>query len=975
MKSMKKVWSSILSLALTACLLGSGFPSSVTDARAASGSIEQPEPGNGSFFIPEYSEGEKEGLLKKEAVPVEGMDGYYDITLTLQPPTSSEVTTTKKTDIVLVIDKSASMTNGNNILGSVKSAANDLVDKVLTESLQNSVRVAVVAFSGPNQTNATATEANSVISLGFSNSASEVTNYINTKISASGGTNTEAGFKKAYDLLKTSTAEQKFVVFLSDGGPTFRLTKVTEDAGRNTVYYGTGSNDEYGYNATCALAWANALKAGVEEQTEKVEVGDATIQPMNGLDAKIFSVGYGVDTSAYASPDTEDVTYYYPASQAGQISNIFKLIQQTITNSMAASQIVVKDIVTDDFTIVTPAGEVAVAGQELAAGQQVTIDGNTVSVPLGTIISQETSTPITITFRVKVREDRFLEAGDYLVPTNTRAEVTYRQDDEEWNQVFEVPGVNIHVDDTKYGMQKTAMVKSWDDRTYDITLKAWSAKPVETVWVDVTTYQAETVITPSADNEGNSYLVYIGEGNNEPVSQDPADYALVKCSGETVKTGSSYYWGSDGVNGIEKYEGNVYIREGLSWYESVGHTSNFVPEDGVQYYGDGVFEIEIPFIGTISIPYKQPITRYEEAEYTTTYFWEDKQDAGAVARTTYKTVTTQEPFTPEGSSPIQAATDIVDVVDPRFEIVSTSPAGATVEGNKVTWTVDALSGTAEEPGFVGTITVRAKDTFVGGNNVKTNVEAQSGLKIGDNTLRAFPNQPTVNVKAELTLGNTQREIFLGEAVPNDASIPADMGATVDGVQYAWTAGEGVTGGKLPVAYIPETAQTLEYTLTGTLVMEEPTEASNANTAGHYNGSAADQYTMTANGIYTVLIHTGKLTITKQLVDDQGNPIAPHDAKQAFLFTVLKDGKRFCEVVLTPGTQTAASKTLTALPAGEYTVVEDTKWAWRYEAVGDAQQTVTISRDEPEQAVTFQDKHVNPYWLEGKDNVTNVFNVK
>ena len=967
MKSMKKVWSSILSLALTACLLGSGFPSSVTDARAASGSIEQPEPGNGSFFIPEYSEGEKEGLLKKVAVPVEGMDGYYDITLTLQPPTSSEVTTTKKTDVVLVIDKSASMTNErNNILGSVKSAANDLVDKVLTDSLQNSVRVAVVAFSGPTKTNATATEANSVTSWDFSNSASTVKGYVNS-ISASGGTNTEAGFRKAYDLLKTSTAEQKFVVFLSDGGPPFRLTKVTEDAGRNTVYYGTGSNDEYGYNAKCALAWADALKTPVGQQRAAVTVGDATMSAQDGLGAKIFSVGYGVDTSAYASPDTEDVTYYYPASQAGQISNIFKLIQQPITNSMAASQIVVKDIVTDDFTIVTPAGEVAVDGQELAAGQQVTIDGNTVSVPLGTIVSQETSTPITITFRVKLREDRFLEAGDYLVPTNTRAEVTYRQDDEEWNQVFEVPGVNIHVDDTKYGMQKTAMVKSWDDRTYDITLKAWSAKPVETVWVDVTTYQADTVITPSADNEGNSYLVYIGEGNNEPVSQDPADYALVKCSSETVKTGSSYYWGSDGVNGIEPYEGDVYIRNGFSDYTQVGHTSTFVPEDGVQYYRTE--KVLIFFTWGI------PIYRYEDAEYTTTYFWEDNKDAGAVARTTYKTVTTQVPFTPEGSSPIQAATDIVDVVDPRFEIVSTSPAGATVEGNKVTWTVDALSGTAENPGFVGTITVRAKDTFVGGNNVKTNVEEQSGLKIGDNPLRAFPNQPTVNVKAELTLGDTQREIFLGEAVPNDASIPADMGATVDGVQYAWTAGEGVTDGKLPVAYIPETAQTLKYTLTGTLVMEEPTEASNANTAGHYNGSAADQYTMTANGIYTVLIHTGKLTITKQLVDDQGNPIAPHDAKQAFLFTVLKDGERFCEVVLTPGTQTEASKTLTALPAGEYTVVEDTKWAWRYEAVGDAQQTVTISRDEPEQAVTFQDKHVNPYWLEGKDNVTNVFNVE
>lgn len=123
------------------------------------------------------------------------MDGYYDITLTLKPPKTTQVTTTKKTDIVLVIDKSASMTNGNNILSNVKTAANGLVDNVLTDSLKDAVRVAVVGFSGPTSTNATATENNSLTYWGFSNSASTVKGHIND-IRSSGGTNTEAGLKR-----------------------------------------------------------------------------------------------------------------------------------------------------------------------------------------------------------------------------------------------------------------------------------------------------------------------------------------------------------------------------------------------------------------------------------------------------------------------------------------------------------------------------------------------------------------------------------------------------------------------------------------------------------------------------------------------------------------------------------------------------------------------------------------------------------
>lgn len=973
MTKTKKVWLSVLSLLMTVCLISGSTPVSTLYAKAEETGVQQPaDPGDGTFFIPT---GDADPLLEKTAVPVAGMDGYYDITLTLKPPKTTQVTTTRKTDIVLVIDKSASMTNGNNILSNVKTAANGLVDKVLTNSLKDAVRVAVVGFSGPTSTNATATESNSLTAWGFSNNASTVKGHIND-IRSSGGTNTEAGLKKAYDLLSTSTAEQKFVVFLSDGGPTFRLTSVAEDVGRGKyVYYGTGTNDNSGFNATCALAWADALKAPVGQTVTRTVRGDDKktvdiVKNKAGLGAKIFSVGYSVDTSDYASPDTEDVQYYYSANQASQIANIFKLIQQTIVDSMAASNVVVQDIVTDDFDIVTPAGEVAVDGHDIPSGQSVTIDGRTVTVPLGAVISSETDQRITITFRIKLREDRFLEAGTYVVPTNTNAQVTYRQNGAELYQVFEVPAVTIRVDADKYGMSKTAKVTDWDARTYDITVKAWSAIPPQIVWVDRTDYVTDGSVTPSADNEGESYLVYIGSGSNDPISQNPADYALRKTSSETVGEITDSYWAyDDPETGLVRYTGTIYTREGFLEYQVVANPD---PGSNTTYYGKtGEWSIWLPLIGDITIPIYSELNWKQDAVYTTTYFWEDQKDAGAAERTVYKTVTTQVPVTPEGNTPLNAATQVVDVVDDRFEIVSTSPAGAVIEGNTVTWTVEALTGTAAQPGFTGTISVRAKTDYVGGNNVATNVESGSGLIIGDNVLKPFPDQPTVNVKAQLSIGDAERTIFLGEAIPTDASILSDMGGTTGDITYTWTAGPGVENGRLPAAYVPDSTAPLEYTLTAELAMTAPTEKSLANTDGRYNSNPVSD-----TGLYTVHIRTGSLTIRKTLSDQSET-----DTSTAFVFRVDRFDEEdrlvetFYRTVFT-GDGKTGSITVTGLPKGRYEITEQGGWSWRYDLIGQSQdgQTLGCADGYTDDSITaaFVNEKKNDKWSSATDSVVNVF---
>lgn len=190
-------------------------------------------------------------------------------------------------------------------------------------------------------------------------------------------------------------------------------------------------------------------------------------------------------------------------------------------------------------------------------------------------------------------------------------------------------------------------------------------------------------VTPSADNEGESHLVYIGSGDNDPVSQDPADYALRKVSSETTGEITDSYWAYDDPGtGLVRYTGEIHWRRGFLDYPVADNPD---PNSGTTYYGKtDEWSIWLPIVGTITLPIYSELIWKQDATYTTAYFWEDQKDAGAAERTVYKTVTTQVPVTPEGNTPLNAATQVVDVVDDRFEIVSTSPAGAAVEGNKVT---------------------------------------------------------------------------------------------------------------------------------------------------------------------------------------------------------------------------------------------------------------------------------------------------
>lgn len=150
----------------------------------------------------------------------------------------------KGVDVLFVIDTSGSMGSGNNnLLPKVKTLLTKdagLVDKIFSK-IGNVNNVAMVSFSDMQHTNPTSWYGTS--------SKGDFKKAVN-KLSASGGTKWTYAMVKARELLddRSNSSNEKVVIFLSDGEPTYSCEKKTNWFGQSTweqTGYGTYTKDEY----------------------------------------------------------------------------------------------------------------------------------------------------------------------------------------------------------------------------------------------------------------------------------------------------------------------------------------------------------------------------------------------------------------------------------------------------------------------------------------------------------------------------------------------------------------------------------------------------------------------------------------------------------------------------------------------------------------------------------------------------------
>lgn len=179
--------------------------------------------------------------------------GLYDVYLNVRGNEQKDI---KPVDIVLVVDMSGSMEPGNNPTKSNRAqAARDGVSSFLQEiqksGIGDYVNVGLIGFSSPGylstKTGIVKVDMQPVSTAGHVNTINS-----SLKQTFTGGTFTQAGIRNGTEMLqKDTSSNEKFVILLTDGVPTFTY-KVTSAINSNNVVYGTSfssNRDEPSYTS------------------------------------------------------------------------------------------------------------------------------------------------------------------------------------------------------------------------------------------------------------------------------------------------------------------------------------------------------------------------------------------------------------------------------------------------------------------------------------------------------------------------------------------------------------------------------------------------------------------------------------------------------------------------------------------------------------------------------------------------------
>lgn len=205
--------------------------------------------------------------LHKTASPTKNaenkdMVNQWDITLKVVAPKSAQ-----KVDTILVIDRSGSMSGTK--MANAKKAAKDLINQLLDGENAETNRVAVVSFASDTTTNP---------DQDFTNDATLAKEAIED-LSAIGGTHTQAGMRQARTLMKSSSADIKNIVLLSDGQPTYSYALSNPDG--YLIDYGT-ADFETSINAPVdEYLTGNRVGTG-NSLREEYKTSHSVVQDING---------------------------------------------------------------------------------------------------------------------------------------------------------------------------------------------------------------------------------------------------------------------------------------------------------------------------------------------------------------------------------------------------------------------------------------------------------------------------------------------------------------------------------------------------------------------------------------------------------------------------------------------------------------------------------------------------------------------
>lgn len=508
--------------------------------------------------LPSFAEGEGDGggtaatqpvwpaegaiQLNKEAKPVQGKDGVYEITLTIE---GMNYKTTS--DVVLVIDCSGSMEGTK--LANTQKAAKAFGDKLLTEN--SATRIAIVTYSGDA----------AAYSNGHFYTADELSAFktaVDEATYAKGGTNQQAGIHVAQQLLASdsSIGRQKNIVILSDGAASYsyRLTGTATGTCRNNRWHnidydentvvvtgcdytrvGDGSislwtgepasNGELRLTLTCS-------HGETKQKDTSITHSEATIWEANQAKTAgttIFSVALQAGTNGentLKSCATDPAKGYYAIGQDDNVEEKLTAAFTTIAGSIAIAakngKVIdpMSDYVSLDFTgnpVVTSDEAVYKNGQADVYLSQGTVTRNeqTLSWDVGNI---NEGTPAVMKYRVTLRGD---VGKGQTYPTNKTTTFTYTDyQDESATKDFPIPQVTLNggtirkhfylVNDQGQPINRDGVVVESPDKAAELTPEEYFLNNEGTKALNYGAYQVER-----KDISGYTYYGYTLNGRDK----------------------------------------------------------------------------------------------------------------------------------------------------------------------------------------------------------------------------------------------------------------------------------------------------------------------------------------------------------------------------------------------------------------------------------------------------------------------------
>lgn len=458
----------------------------------------------------------------KTATPVEGQNDTYNITLKIESKMSSIAPGASA--VVLVIDSSGSMKDGR--LENAKNVAKSFIDSYGKSGSDR--YLAVVNFDTYANAFEFGRKNNKTSWLDVSNG----TNRQSAKngfdnLYAGGGTNLEQGLTKAKDLLNASTVksianENKFVIVLTDGAPTYYSAE--KNGNFITGYYPNGEGNSCNqdtYDATVTAA--TKLKSSANSVYTVCYGAQNEI-----IDCTNETVSYFLKTKIATS-----AALAYEASDGDEsLKTAFEEIYKSIEKGLDSG-----------FTVTDPMGKYVTLDESSITGNGASVKNGTITwTPTTGEVSEKNGVKTytyTLTYTVKLdtSADGFVDNKYYA--TNDVTTLAFKDGDENITRNFNVPGVkgespkctvtynkgahgsladqntdgNVVYSSVKLGSATPKAPDVTPDDGYEFT--GWDPTVAKTVTEDVT-YTAQYKI-----KDDLSYTVhYYWNGTNDKVAED-----------------------------------------------------------------------------------------------------------------------------------------------------------------------------------------------------------------------------------------------------------------------------------------------------------------------------------------------------------------------------------------------------------------------------------------------------------------------